>query len=741
MRPIRLVIADRRPIVLQGFASLFAAERDFKIVASCLDGAGCLEAVRKLMPDVVLVEDGFSDVTASEMLALVNAEKLPTRLVFYTASVARGDLAAAIAAGACSAIPMREKPETLLQSLRLVAPTPGRAAAVGKEKNAASGENGPAVLTEQDRNILRLVACGMSNKEIARQLKVSTATIKAQLDHLSAQLELKSRTELAAFALSRLYGGIGALAALIFAALDDARAANTTAFGHASPDAFTIVTADGAAEVVTIKIDPKKTAAASGKTATAAVKPVRLENSTADTPARTGKLIESSVGVGASAVALPGLNSPRSDLASYSTFMMTAVGFCIYELLNSAAQAFNLGDSLTDVFASATASGTNELVALNIAGNANTKLDGFDNLAWLNPEMYHQSFAFATPRSDALAGSGDELHVDADAGEDGVSGNGNPHAGSGAIDAVIDHRGVEQAATHASAAGDEANRGQSQRDLHVTGDEAADKQHAEHDPPGNDANHGQSQRDLHASEDGAAAGKQHAEHGPPGHDSIHGQSQRGLQASEGGAAAGKQLAEHDPPGNDANHGQSQRDVHASEDGAAVDKQHVKHGPPGDDSTHGQSQRDVHASQDGSAAADQHAKDAPPGSDANSGQSQRDLHEAPGNASGKLHAGSSQNAGGKDHAGDDSGQAQTAAAPGLGDSFHFKNETAASKAPDIPEVNVGHGPNSTEHGLHAAAHDGLAPSQDADLIVLSLAEQSAVDHAKGAEHHLTHDLFV
>src|SRR6188768_2516261 len=101
MRPIRLVIADRRPIVLQGFASLFAAERDFAIVASCLDGAGCLKAVRSLRPDLVLVEDGFSDVTASEMLAVVKAENIPTRLVFYTASVAQGDLATAIAAGAC----------------------------------------------------------------------------------------------------------------------------------------------------------------------------------------------------------------------------------------------------------------------------------------------------------------------------------------------------------------------------------------------------------------------------------------------------------------------------------------------------------------------------------------------------------------------------------------------------------------------------------------------------------------
>ena len=136
MRRIRLVIADRRPIVLQGFASLFAAQRDFEVVASCLNGANCLDAVRNLAPDVVLVEDGFLDVTASEMLAVAKAENLPTRLVFYTASVARGDLAAAIAAGACSAVSMRERPETLLQSLRLVAP-PAGGATVGKEEDDA----------------------------------------------------------------------------------------------------------------------------------------------------------------------------------------------------------------------------------------------------------------------------------------------------------------------------------------------------------------------------------------------------------------------------------------------------------------------------------------------------------------------------------------------------------------------------------------------------------------------------
>ena len=60
MRRVRLVIADRRPIVLQGFVSLLGAQPDFEVVACCLDGASCLAAIRRLTPDVVLLEDGPS---------------------------------------------------------------------------------------------------------------------------------------------------------------------------------------------------------------------------------------------------------------------------------------------------------------------------------------------------------------------------------------------------------------------------------------------------------------------------------------------------------------------------------------------------------------------------------------------------------------------------------------------------------------------------------------------------------
>ena len=173
MRRIRLVIADRRPIVLQGFVSLFGAQPDFEVVACCLDGANCLASIRRLTPDVVLLEDGFTDVTASDILAVMDDEGLSSRLVFFTATVACGDLARAMATGACGAISMSAKPEALVQSLRLEKPG-SDLARVGNQANgiASFGNNVLAVLTVNERTIMDLVAEGLSDSEIARVLGV-----------------------------------------------------------------------------------------------------------------------------------------------------------------------------------------------------------------------------------------------------------------------------------------------------------------------------------------------------------------------------------------------------------------------------------------------------------------------------------------------------------------------------------------------------------------------------------------
>ncbi|MDF0578277.1 LuxR C-terminal-related transcriptional regulator [Bradyrhizobium yuanmingense] len=702
MRRIRLVIADRRPIVLQGFETLFATERDFEIVASCINGADCLEAVRTLVPDVALVEDGFPDLTASAMLAAVNAESLRTRLVFYTASIARGDLAAAVAAGACTAIPMREEPENLLQSLRLVAPNAHPAA--GKAGNGASGENSLAALTDQERRIMRLVASGMSNKEIARELKVAPGAIQARIDRMSARLDIKGRTELASFALSRLYGGVGALAALIWAALDDVQSANAAAFDHADADNFTVMTADGAGAIVSIKITSAKTTLPA-KTA----KAFRIENSPADMPTRAAKLIESRADIAGSTITAPPLTPSRAGLSSAGTFMMTAVGVSLYELFSNHAQAFTVSDGLSDVFGSAAAD-TSAFAALNPA-RPDANLDGFDKLPWPDPELHHDSFAFAAARAEAFARGDEPQIIDAAAREDGFGDNGNPHIGSGAIDALSDHGGLEQAAATSAR---NAERGTTQ----AAAIDARD--------------HGQAQRDLHASEDGAAAGKPNAAHGPPDHAS----NQEKSHASEKGAAAGNKHAEHEPPGHDPSHEQSQGDLHASEKGAAAGKHQAKPDSTGHDTSSGQLHR---VSEDGSAAAKHHAEDDVPASHASSGQAQRDLHQAHPGDSKNSPAEPTQKAGGNDRAQHDAGPEKAAAAPKAEDAFHFKNDLPAPRHSE--HLELGSGADTAGRGLHHAGHAELASILTSDPISHSHAEQSAVDHARGVDHHPTQDLFV
>src|SRR3954471_22163775 len=318
MRRVRLVIADRRPIVLRGLVSLFEAQPDFELVACCLDGASCLAAIRRLTPDVVLLEDGFTDVTASDMLAIVGDKGLSSRLVFFTASVACGDLATAIATGACGMISMSAKPEALVQSVRLEKPG-SDLARVGNEANgiASFGNNVLALLTVNERTIMDLVAEGLSDGEIARVLGISADIVRSHLDHARQKLGISSRTELAALALSRRYGAMSILVAAILAVLED-----TVRAGHTATESFMVTAANGSAEVVTIKISHKETVTG-GNPARVASKDRGGAGAATCTPTPIGKP-DPGVEIAAGSFAQAALNAPSSSSSSYNTFMIAA---------------------------------------------------------------------------------------------------------------------------------------------------------------------------------------------------------------------------------------------------------------------------------------------------------------------------------------------------------------------------------------------------------------------------------
>ncbi len=206
MRCTSVVIADRHPVVLQGLTNVLRAESGFKVVACCSDGRDCIEAIRSLVPDIAILDISLPGLTGLEILTITNSESLSTRLVFFTASVEDRELVISAAAGAYGVILKDVALEILVQSLRQVAdgqrllPLPPSDQTVLREQRNVA-ENVLSVLTDRERQIMRLVSEGLSNKEIGRRLSIVDGTIKVHLHNIFQKLEISNRTVLATLAM------------------------------------------------------------------------------------------------------------------------------------------------------------------------------------------------------------------------------------------------------------------------------------------------------------------------------------------------------------------------------------------------------------------------------------------------------------------------------------------------------------------------------------------------------------
>ena len=210
MRCVRVVIADRHPVVLCGLVSLLGTKSDFDVVASCCDGKKCIQAIRDLSPDIALLDFFMPGLTGLDILAAATSEHLSTRVVFLTAAAEDRDLIIAAARGAYGVVLKEAPPDVLLHCLRQVAAgrrlLPLTSCESPRLQEYSDGntttENVLTVLTERERQIMHLVSEGLSNKEVGRQLNISDGTIKVHLHHIYQKLAISNRTALAALAFS-----------------------------------------------------------------------------------------------------------------------------------------------------------------------------------------------------------------------------------------------------------------------------------------------------------------------------------------------------------------------------------------------------------------------------------------------------------------------------------------------------------------------------------------------------------
>ena len=205
---LRLVIADDQALVRRGFRFILESEPGLTVVAEAGDGRAAVEAVRRHRPDVVLMDiqmPGLDGIEATGLLAGEGA-----KVVILTTFERDDYIVGAVRAGASGFLVKNAPPEELVAAVRAVAAgdallSPSVTRRV-LDRMAEEVPDSPEArerlseLTEREVEVLRLVAAGLSNGEIAGTLVLGEATIKTHVSNLLAKLHLRDRVQATVFA-------------------------------------------------------------------------------------------------------------------------------------------------------------------------------------------------------------------------------------------------------------------------------------------------------------------------------------------------------------------------------------------------------------------------------------------------------------------------------------------------------------------------------------------------------------
>jgi len=204
MTPIRVLVVDDHPIVRSGIASVLASQLDFEIVGEAGNGAEAIEAAKRCTPDLVLMDLRMPVLNGVEATAGILADRPTVRVVVLTTYASDGEVLRAIEAGAVGYLLKDVPHDELFRALRAVARGERYLApAVTERLMSRLQQPARSSLTERELDVLRGVARGDGNKQIAASLGIAEPTVKAHLVHIFEKLGVENRTAAAKVARER----------------------------------------------------------------------------------------------------------------------------------------------------------------------------------------------------------------------------------------------------------------------------------------------------------------------------------------------------------------------------------------------------------------------------------------------------------------------------------------------------------------------------------------------------------
>lgn len=205
--PIRVMIVDDHAIVRKGIRALLSTEHDIQVVGEAGDGAEAVVQAKSLKPDVILMDLVMPKLDGIEATRQITSQMAGTRILVLTSFAADDKVFPAIKAGALGYLLKDTGPDELVQAIHCVyrgepSLEPSIARKVLTELSAPQTKPLSAdPLTGRELDILRLIAQGRSNKEIAELLVITEMTVRTHVSNVLGKLHLASRTQAALFAL------------------------------------------------------------------------------------------------------------------------------------------------------------------------------------------------------------------------------------------------------------------------------------------------------------------------------------------------------------------------------------------------------------------------------------------------------------------------------------------------------------------------------------------------------------
>ncbi|MDG9726197.1 MULTISPECIES: response regulator transcription factor [unclassified Streptomyces] len=205
--PVRVLLVDDEPLVRAGLRAVLEAQPDIEVVGEAADGAAVIPLVRQVRPDVVAMDVRMPLLDGIEATrALLRTMTDPPKILVVTTFENDEYVYEALRAGADGFLLKRARPAEIVHAVRLIAegdsllfPASVRQLAAeygdGGGNRAARAQLERAQLTEREGEVLRLMARGMSNAEIAARLVVGTETVKSHVSAVLAKLGARDRTQ------------------------------------------------------------------------------------------------------------------------------------------------------------------------------------------------------------------------------------------------------------------------------------------------------------------------------------------------------------------------------------------------------------------------------------------------------------------------------------------------------------------------------------------------------------------